>query len=356
MAILRIPTLIDPHIHPIENNLQSWRDLANQAKVAGYGAIQLMPDIEPPLIDKVSQNHYYQRTKKLSIPTYLAAAGTAENCQDLKQLRRISAVKVWLGTGPEELIVYKDEDLRQIMLSTDRVVMVHAEDETTQLRNYEINGDDPSPESHQTIFDRRSALRATVKAITAAKETGRRVYLCHISTGDELELIRQAKAKGIRVFAEAAPHHLFLTENDLERLLSLGKVNPPLRTPEDQKALWEALVDGTIDTIGSDTHLWSERDKRPEDPDGPPGLPNLKLTLPLMMSAVKQGKITFVRAIQLLSTNPARIFSIEKPSGNLFIDMDNPRPSAASSLGWQPYDIERLIGWPVRTYHDQLRT
>lgn len=349
MAILRIPTLIDPHIHPIDNNLQSWRDLANQAKAAGYGAIQLMPDMEPPLVDKFSQNHYYQRTKKLSIPTYLAAAGTTDNCQDLKQLKRISAVKVWLGTGPEELIVYKDEDLRQIMLSTDRVVMVHAEDETTQLRNYEINGDDPNQESHQAIFDRRSALRATVKAITAAKETGRRVYLCHISTGDELELIRQAKAKSVRIYAEAAPHHLFLTDKDLDRLGPLGKVNPPLRTAEDQKALWEAVIDGTIDTIGSDTHVWAEPKKRTVDHDGPPTLPNLKLTLPLMMSAVKEGRITFVRAIQLLSTNPARIFSIEKPTGSLFIDMDNPRPTIAGRREDQPYDIEKLVGWPIRT-------
>lgn len=353
MAILRIPAPIDPHIHPIDNDLQSWRQLARYARQIGYGAIQLMPDINPPITDKITFAHYSQLIQNLALPVYLTAAGTPNNLESLKQLRRIQAVKVWLGTGPEDLIVTKEEELRQILLSTDKVVMIHAEDESTLLRNYELGGQQLSMDQHEHIFSKTAAIRATIKAITAAKETGRRVYLCHVSTGEEIELIRQAKAKGIRIFAEVAPHHLFLTDTDIHRLGTRAKVNPPLRSREDQAALWEAVIDGTIDTIGSDTHLWQEKEKEGEYSEVPAGLPNLELTLPLIMTAVHDKRLSFNRAVELLCHNPAKIFNIPKPTRSLFIDMDNTRPVQPESSDWHPYEINRLVGWPLREAEEQ---
>lgn len=353
MAILRIPALIDPHVHPIDNDLQSWRQLARAARSAGYAAIQLMPDIDPPITDKLSLAHYGRYTKQAAIPLYLAAAGTPQNSQAIKQLHNITAVKVWLGTGPEDLIVTKEEELRQLLLSTDKVVMIHAEDETTLLRNYDSGNQELSMARHPLIFDRTAAIRAAVKAITAAKETGRRIYLCHISTGEEVEIVRQAKAKGIRVYAEVAPHHLFLTEDDVTQLGVLGKVNPPLRTAADQEALWEGINNGTIDTIGSDTHLWQEKEKEGEYAESPAGLPNIELVLPLMLTAVKEKRLTLNRAVELLSTNPARIFGIPKPTRSLFVDMDNPRPATIEATDWHPYPVTHLVGWPIRETEEQ---
>jgi dihydroorotase len=348
MAILRIPALIDPHVHLINNDEQSWRQLARIAAKIGYAGLQVMPDLDPPITDQLSIAHYSQLKQRTAIPLYLTVAATVERLDDLKRVQRITAVKVWLGTGPEELIVNTEEELRQIMLSTDKVVMVHAEDELTTLRNYDLASKELSMSTHNQIYNRKTAVRATVKAIAAAKETGRRVYLCHVSTGEEVELIRQAKTRGIRVYAEVAPHHLFLTKEDVKRLGTKAKVNPPLRSKEDQKALWEAVVDGTIDTVGSDSHSWLLEEKSGAYNQTPTGLPNLELTLPLLLSAVRDKKLDLRRVIEMTSTNPARIFRIPKPTRSLFVDMDNPRLIRPQLTNWHPYDVLQLVGWPIR--------
>lgn len=318
------------------------------AAKSGYAAIQVMPDVDPPINSLVSLCQYEALSRQLSVPTYLTGAGTANNIEQIKQLRSVTAIKVWLGAGPEELIVSKEEELRQILLATDKVVMVHAEDETTLLRNYDFGGHQLTMTGHDQIFDRKVAIRATIKAITAAKETGRRIYLSHISTAEEVELVRSAKSRGWRVYAEAAPHHLFLTEESLLRLGIKAKVNPPLRTAADQEVLWEAIIDGTIDTIGSDNYGWllSEKDQSYER--SPAGLPSLELTLPLLLTAVKRGRISLNRVIELTSINPARIFSIPRPTRSLFVDMDNPRSVHTTLSDWHPYPFERLVGWPLR--------
>lgn len=348
MAIIRIPALIDPHIHAVESSKASWQQLAQVAQRVGYGALQIMPDLDPPLTDKITLAYYRELTDKTTIPLFFAQAGTPTNIEDIKQAKGASAIKVWLGTGPEDLIVTKEEDLRQILLATDKVVMIHAEDETTLLQNYHYGQHELSLERHAEIFNRATAIRATIKAITAAKETGRRVYICHISTAEEVELIRQAKAKGIRVYAEVAPHHLFLNENDLDRLGLLGKVNPPLRQASDQQALWEGITDRTIDTIGTDTSSWYQTEKEVAYEDAPSGLPNLEITLALLLTAVKERRLTLSRVVELTSLNPGRIFSIPRPNRSLFVDLDNPRAFKPQLSDWHPYNVDQLVGWPVR--------
>jgi dihydroorotase len=356
MAILRIPALIDPHVHMVEMDAKGWQRVATLAMRAGYAALQIMPDLDPPIIDKLSLAHFSQITKTTAIPLYLTAAGTSKNVEELKQLRTVKAIKVWLGTGPEDLVVTKEEELRQILLSTEKVVMIHAEDELTLLKNFDQGNHELSIIRHGEIFNMTAAMRATVKAITAAKETGRKVYLSHISTGEEIELIRKAKEKGIRIYAEVAPHHLFLTSEDNERLGIFGKVNPPLRSKEDQDALWEAINDGTIDTIGSDTYNWSQEEKNQHYEEAPTGLPNLEVTLPLLITAVREKKLTLQKVIELTSINPAKIFGIPKPTRSLFIDVDTPRPYQPKLHNWHPYEFEKLVGWPIRQQENRDRT
>ncbi len=348
MAIIRIPALIDPHFHMVEANQQTWRQIAQIAKAAGYWAIQVMPDLDPPITDKLALAHYTKQASGTHIPLFLTAAGTAQNTEELKQLRNISAVKVWLGTGPEDLVVTKEEELRQILLSTDKVVMIHAEDENTLLRNYNDESGELTLERHPQIFDRKAAIRATVKAITAAKETKRRIYISHISTAEEIELVREAKSKGIRVYAEVAPHHLFLNEHDIDRLQNRSKVNPPLRSEDDQRALWRAINDGTIDTIGSDNYSWLAAEKEQPYDEVPSGLPNFEMLLPLILTAVHDKRLNLARAISLTSTNAARIFGLPKPTRSLFVDIDTPRPVRPKLSDWHPYNYDRLVGWPIR--------
>ncbi len=128
----------------------------------------------------------------------------------------------------------------------------------------------------------------------------------------------------------------------------LAKVNPPLRSREDQAALWAAISDGTIDTIGSDNYSWLRKEKQTSYNQSPSGLPNIELTLPMLLTAVKARRLSLERMIELTSANPARIFSIPPPGRHLFVDMDNPRPIRTELTDWHTYELDRIIGWPLR--------
>lgn len=347
MAILRVPALIDPHFHLSTVPESQWSAIFQTAYRAGYDALQIMPDLKR-VVTSVAQ---LNRLAKLSFSTPLhlhwTAAATGDNVERLQPLREASALKVWLGMGPENVIVEQEELLRRIILSTEKLVMIHLEDEATLLRNYQSGQPELSMSDHGRLFDQRSATRALIKALTAAKTSQRRIYLCHLSTKSDIELVRAAKREGIRVIAEVAPHHLFLNELAVERLGVLAKVNPPLRSSADQEALWQAIADGTIDTIGSDSYCWQRQDKIDDYSSVPPGLPNYELTLPLLLTAVKQGRLTLARFIELTSTNPARVFQLPPPKRSLFVDMDTWRPIATRRANWQPYAERQLVGWPV---------
>ena len=135
-----------------------------------------------------------------------------------------------------------------------------------------------------------------------------------------MELIRQAKRNGLDVYAETCPHYLFLNEDALEKFGPFAKCNPPLRRQELVDQLWEYVVDGTVDYIGSDhsPFLYEEKTKGLKDIFAAvSGFPGVDLRLPLMLNAVKEGKITLERVTELLCENPAKIFGIFPQKGTI---------------------------------------
>jgi len=145
------------------------------------------------------------------------------------------------------------------------------------------------------------------------RESGATLYLLHLTTKGAVEEVRSAKKSGLGVFAETCPNYLFLGEDAMLRIGAYAKVNPPLRGREDQESLWAALVDGVIDCVGSDhaPHQRSEKDRGDEDIWlAPSGAPNIEASLPLMLTKVNEGAISLQRLVELMSTNPARLFNL----------------------------------------------
>src|SRR5690606_23231281 len=132
----------------------------------------------------------------------------------------------------------------------------------------------------------------------------------HVSTKEEVELIRAAKKKHLLVYGEVCPHHLFLSEEDYRQWGTKVQVNPPLRTKEDQEALWKGIADGTIDVIATDhaTHTLPEK----SEPYGkaPSGIPSIELALPLLLNAVHEKKITIDKIVNLMRINPENIYNL----------------------------------------------
>jgi dihydroorotase len=147
--------------------------------------------------------------------------------------------------------------------------------------------------------------------IARARLTGCRLHLLHISTAGTVELVRTAKDRGIRVTAEATPHHFSLTDAELEDYNPNAKVNPPLRTEEDRLAVIEGLADGTIDAIATDHAPHSLEEKDQEFQYAPPGLIGLETALALTLThLVEPGHLTMTGALDRLSTAPAGILGL----------------------------------------------
>ncbi|MEM3685208.1 MAG: dihydroorotase family protein, partial [Conexivisphaerales archaeon] len=148
------------------------------------------------------------------------------------------------------------------------------------------------------------------------------IHLLHISTREAVQMIRSAKARGIRVTAETCPHYLFFTKGDMQKLGPYGKYNPPARSHGDIIALWEGLKDGTIDAVVSDhaPHSREEKDDGREDIwKAPPGTPGVETRLPLVLSRAMDWGLDVVR---LCAKNPAKIFGLGWRKGEIAEGMD----------------------------------
>jgi dihydroorotase len=176
--------------------------------------------------------------------------------------------------------------------------------------------------------------------LALARATGGRLHLCHLSSARAVELVRRAKAEGVRVTAEVTPHHLTFTDEDLATYDANLKMNPPLRTAEDRAALLEGLVDGTIDAIATDHAPHAVEEKESEFDAAPPGTIGLETALPAVIAeVVAPGHASLARAIEAMSTAPARILGAADHGGPL-------EPGRPANLVVFDPDAERVVEAP----------
>jgi carbamoyl-phosphate synthase/aspartate carbamoyltransferase/dihydroorotase len=183
------------------------------------------------------------------------------------------------------------------------------------------------------------------ECITFSKKYNRGLHVCHISQKEEVEMIRKAKKRKLRITAGVTPHHLFLTASDVKKLGKFAFVKPPLDPKRNQDALWQGLTDGTIDIIESDHAPHTKEEKLSEKPAF--GLPGLETTLGLLFKAVYDKRMTEQGVIKLLHDNPKKIFNIPDQK-NTYIELDSDKPYRVgengykTKCGWSPFD-----GWQV---------
>ena len=175
-------------------------------------------------------------------------------------------------------------------------------------------------------------------AIGLAATYDRPIHIVHVSRREEIELIADAKGRGLPVTCEVTPHHLFLTEADAARLGALGDMRPLLGTADDVAALWSHLND-TVDCIATDHAPHTLAEKGSANP--PPGVPGLETSLPLMLSAVQDGRVTVERLTALMHDNPRRIYDLPaQPETWVEVEMtpyEIPDAGWQTKCGWTPF-------------------
>jgi dihydroorotase len=190
--------------------------------------------------------------------------------------------------------------------------------------------------------------------LALAELTGARLHLAHLSTVGSVRLVREAKARGIRVTAEACPHHFTLTEEAVRGYNTHAKMNPPLRTRRDVEAIRQGLRDGTIDVIATDHAPHAVQDKQKEFAAAPFGIVGLETALPLTLALVEEGVLSLEAAVAKLTTEPARVFGLK--TGTLAPDADADVTIVDMHRGWEvdPTKFRSLsrntpfAGWKVK--------
>jgi len=361
-----LPGLIDPHVHfrtPGMEYKEDWRTAALAAIYGGYTYVFDMPNVVPPTITserlKEKKALINSQLKDANIPLrYELFFGADKNHFD--QIEKIKndviGIKVFMGCSTGDLVIDDDESLHKIFKlgkDNDLLVAVHAEDEhilKSNKANFKGEMDYPA---HSEIRSLDAARVAVKKAIDLSRQYGTKLYILHVTSIAELELIKAAKEEGLNVYAETTPHHLFLDTESYPELKGRAVINPPLRTKEHRETILNAIHDGTIDTIGSDhaPHKLSEK----EQPYGscPSGMPGIETTLPLLLNAYNDGLLSLQEIVNLTSKNAAKIFDLESYTDCVLVDLNKEQiideKNLKTKCAWSSFNGLTLKGAPVYT-------
>ncbi len=329
---LVLPGMIDPHVHVRDLNQsykEDWSSASRASACGGVTTIIDMPNTIPPTINMDNLSLKKEKAKASFVNHGYHLGAVKGNLSNLEHAlttvgKSIAGIKLFLtASSSNEYLTDEDSiiDVFRLGKQYSKPVLVHTElGDLIDKYKQKYSGDEyNSPVYHNKIRDRSCAIRGTELVLKLARKVGNELYIVHVSTSEELDLIRlYRKEHGVKVYCEVTPHHLLLNEAVLEKVGNHGKVNPPLRTIDDNKALWEGVIDGTVDTIGSDhaPHTLEEKDKLYFD--APSGFPGLETSLPLLVNEYTKGRLAYDRLTKLIAEKTAKVFHI-KERGSLII-------------------------------------
>jgi carbamoyl-phosphate synthase/aspartate carbamoyltransferase/dihydroorotase len=323
--MIKLPGLIDPHVHfrePGQTHKEDWDTGTAAALAGGFTMVLAMPNTKPPIFDEATLE--------------LALSGAQQKARcDYAQ---------YVGAGPDNAgivpaLAHRAAGLKMYLDSTFGELRLN--DMSLWIPHFE-----KYPKQYPIVA--HSESRSMAAAILFAAIYDRPVHIAHVSLKEEILLIKAAKEKGIKVTCEVAPHHLFLTKDDIPGIShghpGRGEVRPRLATKEDVHALWQNL--DVIDCFATDHAPHTLEEKDSENP--PPGFPGLESALPLLMTAIDSGRLTVDNLISKMYVNPKRIFNLPDQS-ETWVEVDENAAyeiKAANQFtrcGWTPFE-----GWKVK--------
>ena len=346
--MLKLPGLIDPHVHvrePGQTHKEDWDTVTQSALAGGITMLLAMPNTQPPIFDASTLDLALASAKEKARCDYAQFVGAGPDNAE---------IAAELAPRAASLKMYLDSTFGELRLDDMTLWMPHFE---------------KYPKDFPIIL--HSEARTLAAGILFAAIYDRPVHIAHISLKEEVLLIKAAKEKGIKVTCEVCPHHLFLSQNDIpslsggssrtqsvsrpaveERPSTTGsalrsgrsEVRPRLATQEDVDALWANL--DIIDCFATDhaPHTLTEKDS--ENP--PPGFPGVETILPLLLTAANDGRLTTDDIIQKMCVNPKKIFNLpDQPETWVEVDENASYEIRSAELhsrcGWTPFE-----GWQVK--------
>lgn len=291
-----LPGIIDVHTHMRDPGLTHKEDFTSGSRACARGGVTAFIDMPNTIPVTVTEKALMDKKDMMIGRSYVDygfhfGGSKKDNSEEIKKvLDKVASTKIFLNMSTGDMLI-EDEKVVENIFRESKIISVHAEEGMVE------------------------------KAIEFCKKYDKELYLCHLSKASEIELLKQAKAEGVKVFGEVTPHHLFLNVDDVnatERSKMLLRMKPELKEKSDNEALWKALADGTLDSIGTDhaPHLIEEKLAKLTY-----GVPSVENSLEMMLNGVKENRITFERLIEVMCKDPAKIFKI-KNKGDIAVGYD----------------------------------
>ena len=359
--MVKLPAFTDLHVHFREPG-QTWKETIRSGSLAaargGYTLVCAMPNLNPVPDSPESlalEQAAIDRDAVITVLPYcsITKGRLGHEIVDFHALKNRCVAFSDDGSGVQD-----EEMMRKAMEAAARedvILAAHCEDNTLLHGGYIHDGRYAAAHGHKGICS-ESEWGQIARDLVLCEETGCRYHVCHISTRESVELIRAAKARGVRVTCETGPHYLTLCEDDLQED-GCFKMNPPLRSADDREALIEGLADGTIDVIATDHAPHSAEEKSRGLAGSAMGIVGLETAFPVLYTKlVKSGRITLERLVEALSIAPRRIFRLpEAPEDYVEVDLDTPftiRSADFASMGKAtPFEGWEVYGRIVRTVY-----
>jgi len=357
-----LPGVIDDQVHFRDPGLTHKGDTFTESRAAVAGGTTSyieMPNTNPQTTTQEALEKKFVNASQKSLVNYsFMMGGTNDNIDEILKTdkKRVAGLKLFLGSSTGNMLVNDEKVLENIFSKTDLLISVHCEDEDTIQENTRIYiekyGEENIPMSaHPEIRSDVACYLSSSKAIELAKKTGARLHVFHLSTGIETELLsNKLPLSEKKITAEVCIHHLWFDDSQYSTKGALIKWNPAVKSADDRKKLWEALLDDRIDVIATDHAPHTLEEKNNTYLKAPSGGPMVQHSLVAMIEFYKQGKISLEKIVEKMSHNPAILFEIEKRgfvkegywADLVLVDLSSPwtvnKDNILYKCGWSPLE------------------
>ncbi len=319
-----LPGLIDPHVHlrdPGQTQKEDFYTGTSAALAGGYAAVFDMPNnLEPITTLERLEAKIVSARKQIVCDVGFYFGTLGDNLDEFeKVIGKVSGLKIYLNATTGNFLIDQNKllEIYKAWPGT-KPILLHAEDNVSELVMHTL------------------------------QQVPRQTHLCHVSSEAELTLVMRAKDKGLPITCGVTPHHLFLSQDDETALGPFGKMKPALKSKRDVKFLWDHL--DAIDIIESD-HAPHTRAEKQQDPT-PYGVPGLETTLPLMLTAEQEGKLTHTQLLDRLHANPAKLLGLT-PDDTTSVEIDMQEyeiknEDLKTKCAWTPFAGQRVVGKVTR--------
>ena len=372
-----LPGIIDEHVHFREPGLTQKADIYSESRAAVAGGVTSfmdMPNTNPQTttIEHLEQKLATAANKSAANFSFYLGA-TNDNIDEIKKVdpKKVCGVKLFMGSSTGNMLVNEDDALVSLFKESPCLIAAHCEDEqmihanTVCCKDLTAKGEVVTDAGiHPFVRTTEACYKSTSKAVDMATKFGARLHVLHISTKSELTLFRNdIPLKNKKITAETCPHYLIFCDKDYEEKGFTIKCNPAIKMASDRELLRHAIVDGHIDTIGTDhaPHLWQE--KMTDDYfTAKSGFPSIQNSLDMMLNLYHQGLISLEKIVELMCHNPAILYQIKGRgfiregyyADLVLVDLNHEKVIKNDDMlykcGWTPYDGIKVKSQVTHTF------